>query len=165
MKKGCIVCVSITLFWAKYAMCANHALSGELLYVCESHSFGWNMVCVRITLFWAKYGMCANHALSGEIFYRKSRMTRSENKLGLSRATLEINYRFSLWSFIIFPPKFDVEVPNLGLEKNGGQEKNLCPEKKFGSRKKCGSQKNVGPENNLSPEKNLCPEKKFVSQR
>ena len=58
--------------------------------------------------------------------------------MGLSRATLEINYRFFLCSFTTFPPRFDVEVQNLGQEKN------------------------VGPEKNLGPEKNVCPEKNLI---
>ena len=32
MKKGCLVCERIKLFRAKYGMCANHALSGEIFY-------------------------------------------------------------------------------------------------------------------------------------
>ena len=32
MKKGYLVSVRITLFQAKYDMCTNHALSGEIFY-------------------------------------------------------------------------------------------------------------------------------------
>ena len=89
-----MVCVQITLFRAKYGMCANRALLDEIWYVGESRSFGWNIVCVRIMRFRAKYGMCANHALSGEISYRKSRMTRSENYYPTLGESLEQKWNF-----------------------------------------------------------------------
>ena len=76
MKKGCLVCAQITLFRAKFGMCANHALSGkiwyvhksrsfgEIFYVRESRCFGRNTVCTRIMLFRAKYGMYVRESRS-----------------------------------------------------------------------------------------------------
>ena len=72
------------------------------------------------------------------------------HKLGLSRATLEFNYRIFLWSFTI--EKF-------------GFERNLGPDKKFGTNLKFGSWQKIWVSNKFGSRKNLGPKQIWVPQQ